>query len=74
MKNPESPVPARKHKKTGTPCFMEHSTQDYDSPKFRKWCALNQAGRYLECRRCGYWLNEDILPRVERLSYFRDRK
>jgi hypothetical protein len=73
MKNPESPVPQRKQKKAGTPCFVDHPAVDYDSKEFRKWCALNQAGRYLECRRCGYWLNEDRLPRVDRLSYFRGR-
>lgn len=69
-----APVPIKKTKAIGSECWACPPGTDYDTNEFRKWCAMHQGGKYLLCRKCGYWLNEDMLPRVIRLSVFRDKK
>lgn len=68
------PVPAKKKKDKDSECWACPPDTNYDTKGFRLWCALHQGGKYCMCRRCGYWLNEDMLPRVTRLSIFRDKK
>lgn len=67
----DTPVPARKRKEPGSECWACPPDTDYNTKGFRKWCALHQGGKYYVCRKCGYWLNEDRLPRVVRLSSLR---
>jgi hypothetical protein len=71
MAKPDAPVPAKMVKKDND-CWASPPDTDFDSIEFRTWCALHQGGRYYVCRKCGYWLNEDMIPRLERLSAFRD--
>jgi len=69
-----NPVPDKKTKPAYSECWACPPDTNYDTKEFRLWCALHQGGKYLLCRRCLYWLNEDMLPRVIRLSIFRDKK
>lgn len=68
-----APVPGKKRKAADSECWACPPDTDYETKEFRTWCALHQGGKYMLCKKCGYWLNEDMLPRVIRLSVFRDK-